>query len=150
MRFCQLCCKIFTKILEKFRLKTEEDCEKKPFFQRKCSSWRRCYGQLIAVLQNRFQKLRVKNPNMVCSNFKNETKTLFAWKTYFNPKYFFGNKKFDSDEAFENCHWGSGTIHPEVRKLLKIYTIYQNKVSFVLFGWRKKCTFDKAAAQFSL
>ena len=38
-------------------------------------SWRRCYGQVIAVLQNRSQTLRVKSPNMVCSKFKNETKT---------------------------------------------------------------------------
>ena len=75
MHFCQLCCKIFTKNLEKFRLKTEEDCEKKSVFQRKCSSWRRCYGQVIAVLQNRYQKIRVKSPNMVCSNFKTETNT---------------------------------------------------------------------------
>ena len=98
--------------------------------------------------ENRSQTLRVESPNMVCSKFKNDTKTFFAWKTYFNSKNFFGNKKFDFEETFEKCHWGSGTIHPEVKKLLESDTFFQNKISFVLLRWRKKCTFDKAAAQF--
>ena len=148
MHFCQLCCKISTENLEKFRLETEEDCEKKPFFQRKCSSWRRWYGQLIAVLK------------IVPKHFESKVRTWFAQSLKTRRRMFLlerhilienislETKKFNFDETFENWHWGSGTIHPEVEKVFKKDTFFQHKISFVVFRWRKKCTFDKAAAQF--
>ena len=59
----------------------------------------------------------------------------FAWKTYFNPYYFFANKMFNFDETFEKCHWGSGTIHPEVRNLLKMIHFFKtNFPSFCSTG----------------
>ena len=76
MHFRHFCGEISTENLERFRLKTEEDCEKKPFFQRKYSSWRRCYRHVNAVRK------------IVSKNFESKVRILFAHSLKTRRRFF--------------------------------------------------------------
>ena len=80
MHFCHLCCNFFSENLKNLRLKAEE-LEKVPFFHRKCFSWRRCYGHVIAVLKNVPRNFESKVRIWFCSMSKNATKS-FLFKKY--------------------------------------------------------------------
>ena len=97
MHFRQLCRKFFDENM-KNSAKKQTNWKKDPFFRENVFSRRRCYGNVIAILEivpkNFESKVRI--------GFAQSPKTLrkaFCFKDIcFNPKGFFGHKKFKFDD----------------------------------------------------
>ena len=106
MHFFQLCRKISTKNLEKFRFKTEEDCEKKTLFSKKMFFMKTLLWTSNCSSENRSQKLRVKSPKMVCLKFENETKTFLLERHISNQNISLERKKSILTKLLKNATEG--------------------------------------------
>ena len=90
--FWQFYRKIFNENMKKFGLLTEEDLEKTPLFQWKCLSWRRCYGQVIAVLKI-VPKIFQSKVRIWFAQSLQTRRRLFCFKDMFLSKIFLWKQK---------------------------------------------------------